>query len=226
MLCLKLPNQIYPHVISVGCFSMHFSSAFHCIPLPCLQQLGMLRNAGAAPRSTHCIWVGAMKSCLVHTELLVLIPSSIFGYLWNRGYYRRLEQAPPVIHPVARLVDSCCWSFATSPCVVWCNEKTVALTRRGGHGVNPVFPTASNPSTSAWQCRLQFSEALLPSRCCSQLLRDVNFHRWNAWCPHISAIPRPCPFRNVSNIEFVCLLRSVSSPFARLLHDVRMTKPA
>jgi hypothetical protein len=35
----------------------------------------MLRNAGAAPRSTHCtdfnietcIWVGAIKSCLVHT---------------------------------------------------------------------------------------------------------------------------------------------------------------
>ena len=88
--------------------------------------------------------------------------------------------------------------------MVWCNEKTVALTRRGGHGVNPVLPTASNPSTSAWQCRLQFSEALLPSRCCSQLLRDVNFHRWNAWCPHISAISRPCPFRNASNIEFVC----------------------
>ena len=47
----------------------------------------------------------------------------------------------------------------------------------------------------------------------------------HVWCPHISAISCPCPFRNASNIEFVCLLRFVSSSFARLLHDVRMTSP-
>ena len=121
MLCLKLPNHMYPHVISVGCFSTHCTSAvhstvFHChasISWGCCamleRRLGQPTAFGLEP--SNRVWsILSYWSSSHHPSL------DIFG---NRGYYRRLEQAPPVIHPVARLVDSCCWSFATSPCVVW-----------------------------------------------------------------------------------------------------------